>query len=335
MSFYYEQFIQHDGIEYGTGKKVHFISEYTITHETRAYFADYRNNMLLFSEKPIDFKKLITLKTSTTLVGDSLYFLKNAIFPKCKLQGTKYKRKIKLENASNLVVPNEAEADVRAITGAFPLIVYETETDVYFCPATSYYPNWEKTIETWMHKRFPNVTYRNQSYGYVFDKNSAIWADVYTNRITQNIVTVNTLENIIGNTLPLPTEEEIDSIRDMLKSPDIDTRELGIKMILNFDYIHIPNLTRCLLLENPTIVNSDMKKSLVSFKSLLKNLGLRYRPTGIFWTKSIQLTNPTEFEIQQVKRILFPYYKEHIELLIREYIPEKFPGCPKITITYE
>lgn len=333
MSLYYEQFFHPSGVEYGTGKKVHCVTEYTVKYETLTYASSYHNSVLFFSEKPLDFDKLLKSKISTTLVGDSLYFTKNATFPKCKLQGTKYKRKIKPENASNLIIQDGLGA--RTILANCPLFIYETETDVYFIPAASYQPNWKEAVDAWMHKYRPDATYRNQSYGYVFDKNSAILMDIYTNIITQNIVTVNTLENIIGKTLPLPTEEEIDSIRDMLKSPDIDTRELGIKMILNFDYIHIPNLTRCLLLENSTVVNSDMKKSLVSFKSLLKNLDLRYRPTGIFWTKYIKLIDPTEFEIQQIKRILFPYYKEHIELLIREYTPEKFPGCPKMTITYE
>lgn len=225
---------------------------------------DYKDYCIMgYEEKDYENKLQNVLNKSNINLKSTLYFDKGSSFPRLKLDGTDFKRCIKIDKADCIVIPK-----VKTIFVKFPVnykykieqnnIVYlltENLKDDYPCLAnllesyegTSgyYYSNIKKDAET-----IYNIL-ANYNKPLIFEKE---------------------LDSIISKDLEKLDQESIESIYDMLRSKDASSVELGCKLLSSFD-VNECNLTTSILLfltQDSWIINKGSKS--VLFKNMLNTI---------------------------------------------------------------
>lgn len=287
------------------------------------------SKIIYFSSKALSIRSMCRKKVETSLNGSKLFFTKGTVFQRAKLNNTKYTRKLKMEDADCVIIPN-----VDTLYGNGHVMirkVFKKENLYVTFPAREPYEHIHAVLKDLFSEEFVDC---GVNYCYFFNKDSpeALLLDAYHGKFNKPIVEVSTLETLIGTPL---TESDADSIREMLLSTDDNTRKLGIKLLTNYNYMKYPCLSRCLLLENRKILKEDLKENSVAINSLKKNLlsHTKYNPE---WVKNIyQKDIPSDFEKSYIRKVTLPYYKKFIQRYIN-VLTNVFPDFPtKVTMELE
>lgn len=244
-------------------RQVNFSDSKDVLNQCSQYI-DYKDYCIMgYEEKDYENKLQNVLNKSNINLKSTLYFDKGSSFPRLKLDGTDFKRCIKIDKADCIVIP-KIKATFLKFPGNYKYkieqnnIIYlltENLKDDYPCLAnllepyegTSgyYYANTKKEAET-----IYNVL-ANYNKPLIYEKE---------------------LDSIISKDLEKLDQESVESVYDMLRSKDASSVELGCKLLSSFD-VNECNLTTSILLfltQDSWIVNKGSKS--VLFKNMLNSI---------------------------------------------------------------
>lgn len=169
-------------------------------------------------------------------------------FPRYKLQMANIKRKITAENADIIVYDNNDLNCVHDYKGDFEnIIIYSKQTDLYYLLNT--YPNGPDDMMDEFNKILRR---RNLQDASPVDKLIALlkyydnlpndYEIIYTGPIctivqpiTSKYITTQDLDTYISSNLPIPSENDLASIEQMLKSKDDATISMGLKCLCGYN----------------------------------------------------------------------------------------------------
>ena len=241
-------------------------SNYIINNEDSDIFITYTDS----EEDPIKvFSRKLNNKTAPQDIpnGAKLYFSKRSDFPRFKLSGTDFKRKLKLETADYVVTSNNH---------GFKYLphhcsIFKCEEGIYIIPNTPYIlnvinkpgryydPNWAKQIRPYVSKegitgifKALNITTTNlklieEDVSVVrTNYDDFIW-NLMSGTLKQPIILDSDLDMKINSTFDTLDEDSIDSLYDMLTSSDVSNRSVGLKLLCSYNVGMTPMTVRTLL----------------------------------------------------------------------------------------
>lgn len=268
-------------------------------------------------------------RISPTLVGDILYFIKGTTFTKNALTGSKLKRKLHIQSASDVVVSDKVISNVLCFKN-----VHLFETDDYFYAFdlrsnASFDPKW------YLKKEYAVRDCKDLGLLSLYNSKNADILKLMFDYKDKNVVRPLTVETALKNSSSVLTEADVDSIRSMLKSSDHDTIELGIKLLHGHNYLKTPSLTKFMLLENDEAMKILTSNTSIIYKTMVETLKLSRSLSGsdLTWTRSVNYKNASEDEkalIQSfLKKVYIEYYEKQMELAKLRY-----PEFPNISLNY-
>lgn len=212
-----------------------------------------------------DFKnklKNIVDKSNINLKS-TLFFDKGSTFPRLKLDGTDFKRCIKLNKADYVVIPN-IKANFVTFNDKYKYKI-EKNNIVYLLTeiAKQDYPCLANLIEP-----FDDIS------GYFYTDTKKEAQTIYSMLAEYNrpFIYEKELDAIISKDLEKLDKENVESIYDMLNSTDASSIELGCKLLSSFD-VNEANLTTSILLfltQDHWIQNKGSNS--VLFKNMLNSI---------------------------------------------------------------
>lgn len=272
---------------------------------------DYKNKL----QNPID-KSNINLKST-------LYFDKGSSFPRLKLDGTDFKRCIKIDRADYIVIPRITTTFVK-----FPAnYKYQIEQNnkVYLLTEDlkDSYPCLADILEPF-----------ESTSGYYYTNTKKEAETIYNILANYNkpIIFEKELDSIISKDLEKLDKDSIESIYDMLRSKDASSVELGCKVLSSFD-VNECNLTTSILLfltQDSWITNKGAKS--VLFKNMLNSINYPdygYRIVDYVFKEHSAVS---EKDRTLAKNLIKPWIIQTIEQVVQFNIEK----CPfKINIEVE
>lgn len=127
------------------------------------------------------------------------------------------------------------------------------------------------------------------------------------------------LERYINELRPAFTIDDLMSIYNMIKSPDVETIKLGIKLLNNFNISNIKGILLVLVntLAQNSAVDRSVYASLDSFSKLLKRY--KIKATGklsnpLSRNKFIKLYNESKSDVE--KQFMYNYCKDELVSLL-------------------
>ena len=191
----------------------------------------------------------------------TLFFDKSATFPRYKLEGTKYKRCIKLEKADFIIVDKNmtCEASWRSY------VVYEDENYVYVTDGynTNYVaPAFKKA----------NINPKLKYHGRVciYHQNSAL---IFNTPPKPLISDEDLNKKIDSEVSPTMSADDAKQIITMLNSQDLTVVDLGIKLLAGFSMSATPFSIKTILLTNKRWLQTNARTS-VGVKTMLTSLNV-------------------------------------------------------------
>ena len=179
---------------------------------------------------------------------NSVFIPSNVDFPRYKLQMANVKRKIAVENADVIVYDDNDLNCIRDYKGDFEnVIIYSKQTDLYYILNT--YPNGPDDMMDEFNKilRRLNLQDANPVDKLIallkyYDKLPNDYEIIYTGPvctiaqpITSKYITTRDLDAHISSNLPIPSENDLASIEQMLKSNDDATISMGLKCLCGYN----------------------------------------------------------------------------------------------------
>ena len=255
---------------------------------------------LLLGEKP-NLDEIIKSKINNNInVSDKLYFDAYCTYPRFKLSTKDMKRTIKLDKADKVVIskynPIYVQPRSYYLNGIKPYLVYAPSEDVYYyfnivrCP---HHDNgWPKTVSHFnqIYKKYSSTGHQTELYEILkrlsiipndaFVLPEDVWLlteqdykyiDSITNKYMQLIYDTELDKFICEGLMPV-TEDDINTLHNMLSSNDNSVVGLGIKLLSSYDITSDPLSIVLLLYKHyGKIRYNDAYKS-VGFKQVLNSL---------------------------------------------------------------
>lgn len=226
-------------------------------------YLDYKDYCIM-GFGPDDYKnklKNVVDKNAVNLQS-TLYFDKGSTFPRLKLDGTDFKRCIKIDKADYIVIP-QLQVNYAKFTQNYKYKIEKGNT-VYLLTEQNKneYPCLINFIEP-----FEGVGY----YCTITKKDAETIYNILAN-YNKPFIYEKDLNGIISKDLEKLDQENIDAIYDMLRSSDPASIELGCKLLSSFD-VNECNLTTSILLfltQDSWISNKGAKS--VLFKNMLNSI---------------------------------------------------------------
>lgn len=265
-----------------------------------------------------------------------VYFDKFAKFPRFKLQNfTDIKRCLKPENADIVIVPTK-NPDMN--TGYSKDFFYsETDNKLYSFRINNHTINIYRDLTKKDYSKYEFLEYclnENIISGDV-KVISIVNTDIYevTKDASDSIklrssnlkfVTVEQLDKALNETLPEPTNEDIDTIENMLKSTDKSVVGLGMDLLINYNLTKRAFLISLLLIKNNRNIFSSGKYYNVNFKNIIASLGIEHQMTSsgdhirILYNKFYETCN--EEDKEYVKTIMKDYVSSEIKKLTERWL---------------
>lgn len=217
-----------------------------------------KNNVIELTETPRKFKpeQFGTLTDSATL-----FFDKSATFPRYKLEGTNYKRCIKVDKADFIVV----DKSIKPSISYRHYCVYEDSDNVYITDSynSGYISQCFNRAGIYpTHKYTGGICIYNQ-------KEQILLANPPKPLISDEDLN----KKIDENVSPVMTLDDAKQIITMLNSADMSVVDLGLKLLAGFSVSATPFSIKTLLLTNKKWTHTNARTS-VGVKTLLTSLGI-------------------------------------------------------------
>lgn len=191
-----------------------------------------------------------------------IIFHKNSKFPRHKLAITKYQRKIK-ENLADFLVGNYSKTDGKI--GITYNKVFITENDI-LCT----YDNdvTKENIEEIFNKTVIEVR-QNESFVNL-NREELLYVEYMLGKHTIPLITDELMNKLVDAHNDRITQEEVESIIDLLKTNDKDNVILGTKLLTQFNLNATPLFTKIFLtLYHDKIAHYPEAKNSVVYKNLI------------------------------------------------------------------
>ena len=192
----------------------------------------------------------------------TLYFDKSATFPRYKLEGSDYKRCIKVEKADFIIVGKTK-----------PKNSYRSHLSVWEIDGTfwvSYYTHDTSQVTSAFRKlgiTSAKLIYNGRVMVYPPD------AQILLATPNKPLIWDTDLDKKINTALPIVTEGDIKQILSMLASNDTSIVDLGLKTLASYDITSRPMTTLCMLVINNKWTTASSATS-VAVETMLTSLGV-------------------------------------------------------------
>ena len=217
----------------GCNKPVYWIRE----SNTGYYLVNFAEN---FIEKKYYDELIKKIEYSELTKDATLYFSKSSNFPRLKLENTGFKRCIKLDKADFVVI--NPKSLTNSIEGWWAI---ETDSTIYL---GNYWTIHSRRTEL---EKFLGFTVSSNMittiHGYELSEKRKDLLKLLQ-ELNVKFISDNELNKTINKSDQILDKETMMTIHNMLKSSDIDTIELGLKMLTGFNINETPLTISVLLL---------------------------------------------------------------------------------------
>lgn len=213
--------------------------------------------------------------------GSVLLFSKTSKFPRFKLEGTTFKRCIKMDKADCVVINclDFTSYDHRyVLEGAENYyVVQEALPTFYGSNDKQYVQEYADDLYNFLKKRpymfgekvTPKLIYSDVSI--VITKDSNVVYNIMTDKITSTI-TDDALDKIVSGTLDDINEDAFNSIKEMFDSPDMSTVGLGLRLLAGYNISKASIAVQILLRYNYYKLRDTNEWNSVAVKQLIKHI---------------------------------------------------------------
>lgn len=213
--------------------------------------------------------------------GSVLLFSKTSKFPRFKLEGTTFKRCIKVDKADCVVINclDFTSYDHRyVLEGAENYyVVQEALPTFYRSNDKQYIQEYADDLYNFLKKRpymfgekvTPKLIYSDVSIAITKDSN--VVYNIMTDKITSTI-TDDALDKIVSSTLDDINEDTFNSIKEMFDSPDMSTVGLGLRLLAGYNISKASIAVQILLRYNYYKLRDTNEWNSVAVKQLIKYL---------------------------------------------------------------
>lgn len=252
---------------------------------------------------------LSTMQYSELKPNSTLYFSKSSSFPRLKLENSCFKRCIKIAKADFVV------ADPSSITTNDVTIQYFNMGDD-MCIISSYDLHYrQKEIETFLGHEIPEVKLMT------FYELSEKRADLIEliQHPTVKFITDDTLNKAINAGDQILDLESMESIHGMLSSKDVESIELGLKMLTSFNIDATPLTISTMLLMNQRWYMTNARDN-VLVQNMLKQLNISNKrsssgfPYNIHYLATdLKNNNFSENDKQMAKELIIEKTNDYLQ----------------------
>lgn len=317
---------------------------------------------LLLGEKP-NLDEIIKSKINNNInVSDKLYFDANCTYPRFKLSTKDMKRTIKLDKADKVVIskynPIYRQISTYYLTEVPPYLVYSPSEDSYYymnVVRNSFYDTYyNKSLSKFnqIYKQYSSTGHQTELYEILktlsiipsdsFVLPEKVWLLTeqdykYIDNITNNYMQIiydTELDKFICEDLMPVTEDDINTLHNMLSSNDNSVVGLGLKLLSSYDITSDP-LSIVLLLHKHygNIRYNDAYKS-VGFKQVINSLQINEDYLGHNRDKLInQVFEACHTDETKAKA------REAVRLMVlreaQEYMNKTLNGLERYELTYD
>lgn len=229
-----------------------------------------------------DFRNKLKNTQKTELKdGSVLLFSKTSKFPRFKLEGTTFKRCIKVDKADCVVINclDFTSYDHRyVLEGAENYyVVQEALPTFYGSNDKQYVREYADDLYNFLKKRpymfgekvTPKLIYSDVSIAITKDSN--VVYNIMTDKITSTI-TDDALDKIVSSTLDDINEDAFNSIKEMFDSPDMSTVGLGLRLLAGYNISKASIAVQILLRYNYYKLRDTNEWNSVAVKQLIKHI---------------------------------------------------------------
>lgn len=192
----------------------------------------------------------------------TLYFDKSCTFPRYKLQGTDFKRCVKLDKADYIIIPDITKFRLYDVPASFDyMLTIDDNIYLYSKGFYEYYDELKQGVSS-------NITHFLECYS----KSALTTVISIALEYNKPLIYEADLDKIISKDLEKLDDESLMSIFEMMSSQDEASIELGCKLLASYD-VYETTLASAMLLfltQKNWIRNKGAKS--VSFTSMLQNL---------------------------------------------------------------
>lgn len=225
--------------------------------ESKTLYGFNDSDILDFSPEPKRFKPE---QFGTLIDSATLYFDKSATFPRYKLEGTNYKRCIKVDKADFIVISK----DIRPEKSYRTVVVFEDDKHVYVVNNHS-----SNTNQAFTNSGY-NVKHLYTRRPYIYNQSSQILLTIPS----KPLITDEELNKKIDKAVsPIMTLDDAKQMITMLNSPDTSVIDLGLKLLAGFSTTATPFSIKTILLTNKKWTSTNARNS-VGVKTLLSSLNI-------------------------------------------------------------
>ena len=248
-------------------------------------YDSYRNTYKFFYLNSVEEYDNLKEAYHSTGPFNSVFIPSTVDFPRYKLQMANVKRKLAVENADISVYDNSDLNVIHDYKGNFEnVVMYSKETDTYYvintCPKSGNIDKLDKTLKK-LNLQEANPADKVMAllkYNKLLPNDYTI---IYTGPIcavvqpiTSKYITTYDLDELISTNLPTPTENDLDSINQMLRSKDDATVSMGLKCLCGYNIYSCKLSVVKMLYNNWYNIQYNKTKSSVGVKNLFNSLNL-------------------------------------------------------------
>ncbi len=285
----------------GCNKLIYWIREC----DTGYCLDDFTEN---FVEKQYYDELIKKIKYSELTKNTTLYFSKSSNFPRLKLENTGFKRCIKLDKADFVVINPKSLTDLTEWWYAV-----ETDTTIYF---GSYWTIYRHRAEL---EKFLGFTISSDMLtsirGYELSEKRK---DLLKLLQEPNIkfISDDELNRTINKSDQILDKETMMAVHDMLASSDLDTIELGLKMLTGFNIDETPLTISTLLLLNQRWWMTNARTN-VLVQNMIKQLDISNKRVSSGFPYNISYLRSTaekanEYDKELTKSLIFDKIVKYI-----------------------
>lgn len=283
-----------------------------------------RQQLYLGDIKFDETKKVTTLPDECTL-----YFDKSSNFPRMKLQNTKFKRCIKLDKADYIVINKSGE--LYKIEGA----LYKHEGRYILVHKRDFYSiAGSRNIDSVIFNAFPGATkiYEGTMCEYTNDSKYRILYQDGT--YTKPFIYDSDLNKVVDKSFEVMSDESMQAVISMLKSPDASTINLGLQMLAGFNISECPGLITFILHSYPRW--KGCYKSTTLTDNMLNELKISRYNINPAATVGEILNSSSKEELSRLIPFIEPVIKDYFKQQVDSYFYRIKEGkAPKVTINVE
>lgn len=262
-----------------------------------------------FIEKKFYDKLIKDLKYSELTQDTTLYFSKSSTFPRLKLENTGFKRCIKLDKADFVIInPSSLTNNCTSFH------VIETDTVIYLVYYGDLYYKRDK-LETFL--GFKIKDYGMMNFYEMTEKRKDLFDLIHQPNV--KLVHDDALNKMINKSDEILDKDSMINIYSMLKSSDLDTVELGLKMLTGFNVDKTPLTISAMLLSTNRWWFTNAKTN-VLVQNMLKQLDIYGKRSGTHFPYNIKCLytyekTASEYDKELAKSLLFDKIVEHFSRL--------------------